>query len=211
MAIDKTYGLTSLQNVKDRLGVTTANAILGAVYTRMIYSATDFIEMACGGRRFQRATYTQELYDGNEMGDNSQLPWLILRNGPLISVSAFEYRTGSPAAPTWVAFQTANYETDLKNSMLYVYGNLPRGMQNIRVTYVAGYLIDFANMYDSSLHTLPFELTDLCERLVTKLIKRRESEGRSQESFNNSSINWGDFIEAHDRTILANYRRVIAV
>lgn len=211
MAVDKTYGLTTETRVKARLGVTAVDANLDAMYKRLVYSATDFIERACGGRRFQRATYTNEIYDGNEPGDGAALPWLFLRNAPLVSVSAFEYRAGSNVSPSWTAFAAGSYETDLKTGSLYVYGNMPRGSQNIRVTYVAGYLIDFANEYDSALHNLPFDLSDLCERLVTKLIKRRESEGRSQESFNNSSINWGDFIEAHDRTIIANYRRIVAV
>lgn len=205
----KTYALTTVARLKDRLGVTSSS--VDTEYQRMIYSATDFIERACGGRRFQRTTYTNEIYDGNEIGENGSLPWLILRNGPLVSISAFEYRAGNVVTPSWTAFITGTYETDFKTSSLYVYNNLPRGTQNLRVSYVAGYLIDFTNEFDDTLHTLPFELSDLCERLATKLIKRRESEGRSQESFNNSSINWGDFIEAHDRQILANYRRVIAV
>lgn len=211
MAVDKTYGLTSEALVKARLGIDSTDANRDAVYKQMIYAATDFIEMACGGRRFKRATTTQELYDGNDVGEAAVWNWLTLRNGPLVSVSAVQYKTGSPSNPTWVDFSVDDYETNLKTSQLYFAGGMPRGTQNIRVTYVAGYLIDFSNMYDSALHTLPFELTDLCERLVTKLIKRRESEGRSQESFNNSSINWGAFLEAHDQTILGNYRRVTAV
>ena len=205
----KTYALTTVARLKDRLSVT--NNAVDAEYLRLIYSATDFIQMACGGRKFQRATYTNEVYDGNEVGESARLPWLILRNGPLVSVSAFEYRAGNSVTPSWTAFVAGNYETDLKTSSLYVPSGLPAGTGNIRVSYVAGYLIDFANEYDDTLHTLPFDLTDLCERLCTKLVKRRESEGRSQESFNNSSINWGAFLEEHDRMTIANYRRVIAV
>lgn len=206
------YALTSTAKVKDRLAVTVADATRDAVFLSMIYAATDFIEKACGGVRFKRTTYTQELYDGSMLGDmNVKMPNLILKNAPLISISAFQYRTGSRSNPSWVDFGADDYEPMLNAGILHVAGGLPSGLQNIRISYIAGYLIDFTNEMDDSLHTLPHDISDLCERLVTKLIKRRESEGRSQESFNNSSINWGSFLEDHDKTIIANYRRTFLV
>lgn len=207
-----TYALTSTDRVKNRIAIDSTDTTRDTVIKRMIYSATQFIEHACGGVRFERTTYTNEVYDGSpKQNMETSLPFLILKNSPVISISSFQYRTGSRSNPTWVSFATDDYEPDNETAMLRVWGGLPRGLQNIRVSYVAGYLIDFANEFDGALHTLPFEVSDLCERLVTKLLKRRESEGRSQESFNNSSINWGAFLEAHDREILANFRRVFAV
>ena len=203
-----TYALTSISKVKDRLGISATDATRDAVFTSMIYAVTDYIERACGGVRFKRSTFTQELYNGSMLGDfNPRLPYLILNNGPLISISSFQYRTGSRSNPTWVDFGADDYEPMLDSAMIYVSGGLPRGLQNIRITYIAGYLIDFTDEYNDAVHTLPHDISDLCERLVTKLIKRRESEGRSQESFNNSSINWGAYLEKHDEAILANYRR----
>jgi len=207
----KTYGLTTETRLKARLGIDSTDAARDAVFKSMVYAVTDFIENACGGRRFQRATYTNDKYDGNEIGDGTVLNWLTLKNGPVISVSSVQYATGPVSNPTWVDFPADSYQVDLNLGQIYFSGGMPRGMQNIRVTYVAGYLIAFASEYDDTLHTLPFDINDLAERLATKVMKRRESEGKSQESFNNSGITWGDFLETHDREILANYRRVFAV
>lgn len=207
MAIDKTYGLTDETRLKNRLGIDSTDATRDAVFKSMIYAVTDFIEGMCG-RRFKRATYSNEVYDGNEAGEQTVLNWLTLRNGPVVSISSVQYATGDMSSPTWVDFPASSYQADLRLGQLYFRGGIPRGMQNIRVSYVGGYLIDFANAYDSALHTLPFEVQDLAERLTTKLIKRRESEGKSQEAFNNSSIVWGSFLEDQDRQIIANYRRV---
>lgn len=207
----KTYALTSIAKVKARLGIDSTDATRDAVFTSMIYAVTDFIENVCGGRRFQRTTYTQELYDGNEMGEATTLNWLNLRNGPLISISALQYKTGAPSNPTWVDFPADSYENNLTTGQVYFYGGMPHGQQNIRISYVAGYLLDFTAEYDDTKHTLPFDINDLAERLVTKVIKRRDSEGKAQESFNNSSITWGALLEEADRSIIANYRRIFCV
>lgn len=56
--------------------------------------------------------------------------------------------------------------------------------------------------------TLPMELVDLCERLVIYLFKRRDSEGKTSESFQESSITWRDNMFTPDmRATIKNYRR----
>lgn len=55
---------------------------------------------------------------------------------------------------------------------------------------------------------LPPELVDVCERAVIHLFKKRDSEGRSSESFQESTITWQD--EVFTKEMLAtikNYRR----
>lgn len=56
--------------------------------------------------------------------------------------------------------------------------------------------------------TLPADLVEVCEEAVTRIFKRRESEGRSSETFQESSINWNKsvFTDEDLRTI-RNYRR----
>jgi hypothetical protein len=55
---------------------------------------------------------------------------------------------------------------------------------------------------------LPFDLVDVCERGVSATFKRRESEGRKSETFQESSITWRDSIFTdEDRAIIKNYRR----
>lgn len=197
------HALTTPDRVKVRLNVTVTNfdTLLG----QLVASATDFIESACN-RRFLQTTYTNELYDGANV-DGSPKSYLILRNTPLASVSAIQYRTGAKSSPVWVDFQADTWQEDLRLGVIRV--GLPSGFQNIRVSYVAGYKIDFANEYTVANHTLPHDLSDLCERLVTKLFKRRESEGKTVESFNQSSVNWGAFLEDGDRETIANYSRTV--
>lgn len=56
--------------------------------------------------------------------------------------------------------------------------------------------------------TLPMELVDLCERVVVYLFKKRENEGRTTESFAESSITWRDSMFSNDdMSIIKNYRR----
>lgn len=56
--------------------------------------------------------------------------------------------------------------------------------------------------------TLPMELVDLCERVVVYLFKIRESEGKTSESFQESSITWRDSMFTADmKATIKNYRR----
>ncbi len=55
---------------------------------------------------------------------------------------------------------------------------------------------------------LPAELVEVCERAVVHLFKKRESEGRTTESFQESSITWQSSIfDAEMLATIKNYRR----
>jgi len=198
----KTYGLTTEARVKTRVDI-TANTY-DAVIKSIIYAVTDFIEKSTN-RRFQRTTYSNEIYDGC-LFDGSRKGYLVLKNSPVISISSFQYRTGAKSNPSWVDFNSDNYQEINSNGIIQT--DLPYGLQNIRISYVAGYLIDFSNMYDDTLHTLPFDISDLTERIVTRIFKKRISEGRSAEGFQQSQITWDNLLDDLDKEILANYRRV---
>lgn len=202
------YALTTKERVKARIDITVE--ALDTVIDQMIASATSKIETMCGGRRFLETLYSNEVYDGSFMDKNSpSVPYLILKNAPVSSIDAFEYRSGTRANPVWTAFQADNYEP--MNARGIIKANLPAGYQNIRVTYRAGYKIDFAKEYDEVRHTLPFEVSNLCEKMVIKMIKKRESEGKSQETLRDSTINWGSFIDNEDKDVITRYRRVTIV
>lgn len=60
---------------------------------------------------------------------------------------------------------------------------------------------------DSDLY-LPADLVEVCEEVVTRLFKRRDSEGRSSESFQESSITWHENVfNAENLATIKNYRR----
>lgn len=61
---------------------------------------------------------------------------------------------------------------------------------------------------DAISNFLPEDLVDVCERAVIKTWKRRESEGRESETFQESSIKWANHIFTdEDRATIKNYRR----
>lgn len=200
------YALTSESRVKARLGITVAG--FDTLIKRLMYAVTDFIEKEVGGRRFKETSYTQQVYDGSRINDEDNVvDFLVLKNSPVSTISIFEYRTGSRSLPAWVAFLTDDYEPRLSEGILRVWGGVPRGTQNIRISYTAGYKIDFANEFDDALHTLPYELSDLCERLVVKRFKKREKEGVSRENFSETSLDWKELLEDQDKATLAQYLR----
>lgn len=200
------HSLTTEARIKTRLGITAAG--FDTLIKRLMYACTDFIERECGGRRFKETTYSQELYDGSLINEEELTKeFLVLKNAPIVSISAFEYRTGTRTSPTWVAFQADTYEPLLDRGLIRAYGGIPGGYQNIRVSYVGGYKIDFTNEFDAALHTLPYELSDLCERLVIKRFKKREKEGVSQESFAETSLTWKELLDDADKAVILSHIR----
>lgn len=56
--------------------------------------------------------------------------------------------------------------------------------------------------------TLPGELVDLCERTVVYLYKKRDAEGKTGETFQESSIQWRDIMfSKDDMAIIREYKR----
>jgi hypothetical protein len=56
--------------------------------------------------------------------------------------------------------------------------------------------------------TLPEDLVEVCEEVVARLFKRRDSEGRSSETFQESSISWRvDVFTRENLATIRNYRR----
>lgn len=199
MSANVAYALTTEARIKDNLGITVSD--LDTIIKRYMYGATDFIQKMCDTISFKRATYTSERYNGN--GSN----FIILKNMPVVSITNVKENIGTQATPSLVTMSADSYTIDHDTGILYFDSSVDAGIKNIEVTYVAGYLVDFTDEFNNTVHTLPYELTDLCERLVTKRLKRRESEGKSTETFNGSTISWGALLEEYDKTIIANYKR----
>jgi hypothetical protein len=200
--------LSNASRVKTRLGISVST--YDTLIERHINSATAWLRRVCGRTSWLKATYTNEVYDGGD----GYFSTLLLRNAPAVtgSLSSFQYRTGSLSSPTWVSFETDDYEleADLNAALIRLNGYLPAGNNNIRVTYQAGYLIDFTNEATAT-HTLPFDLTDLCESMVCAAYNRRGSEGKTGESFMGASISWKDTVDEIGREVIASYMRPIFV
>ena len=198
------YGLTSETRIKNKLGIT--NSDFDTVIKRLIYGVTDRIEKLTE-RRFERATYTQELYDGSFF-DGARKKHLVVKNAPITAISSFQYDAGDNITPSWTDFIASDYDTRNEEGLIRVYSSVPSGINNIRISYTAGYLIDFDNEFDDTLHTLPYDITEVCENAVIHLFKKRESHGREAETFDVSSINWqSSLFSKDDMEIINRYKR----
>lgn len=200
-----TRALTNLDRMKARLTITTAE--FDPLLERLIMGVTDHLESLCN-RKFGTATYTNEVYSVYNAGQEM----FALNNIPVTALTTLSYRAGTPSTPSWTAFTADQFElvSDGKNGLVRIYGGVPRGVNALRATYTAGYKIDFTDPTDTTKHTLPFDLTDLAERLVTKRFKRREAEGKGVDTFNGATVTWEDFLMASDKEIINRYTRVPA-
>ena len=193
------FALTTVDRIKQRLGINNAN--LDAVILRIVNAATDFVESYCN-RRFKEQTVTNELH----VIDNYGQEYVFLKQRPVTALTALQYRAGSIGSPTWNYMPVENFELveDGKSGLIKVYGGMAKGFL-VRATYTAGYKVDFANFGNVSLHTLPADLTDCAERLVTRLLKRREDEGKSGTSYQQSSVDYMTDLSFEDREVLNYY------
>ncbi len=195
--------LTTIKRVKDRLTIT--NADHDTVLERLINAASDFVEGYLN-RVLKRATYTNEIYSvyapRQEMFGLKQIP--------VITLTSAQYRAGTPSTPNWTSFIADEYELvgDGKSGIVKIYGGVNQGVNVVRFSYTAGYLLDFDNTTDTTKHTLPFDLSELVERLVVRTFKRRDSEGKTSEGFEGAQVQWGNIVTEEDKEILNRHRRV---
>ncbi len=202
MATIVPHALTTLSRIKSRLNIPTTN--FDDLLTELINAATDYIESACGGRRFKETPYVYEIYSGGP----DRRSYIVLRNYPVTVLASLEFRAGMQSNPNWTAFVLDTFELveDGKLGLIRVYGGLPRGTNNIRASYTAGYKIDFTQEGTAN-HTLPFDLSDLCERLTIRFFKKRESHGKEQEHGSDSRVMWRGSMEPEDTATLERYAR----
>lgn len=203
------YALTTKARIKARLQIDVTQ--FDDVIDSIIAATTNRIEQMTG-RRFLASTYTEELYDGADAyGD--KISAIVLNNAPVITLTKFEYKTGTNSSPTWFELTEDDYDLNERNGIIYSKGTFPGGRQNLRISYQAGYLINFSDtstVYNSTQHTLPYDLTEVCEEVVVRIFKRRDSDGKQSETFNASTITWSDRIfSAEHMVTINNYRRVV--
>lgn len=195
------YALTSRQRVKDRLGITSVD--FDTLIDRLVSAATDFIE-SMTNRRFKEATYSNEVY--SVYGDDE--PFLLLKQAPVSALTLFQYRAGTVSNPSWTNYIADQFELvgDGVSGLIKVYGGLPKGVNIVRATYTAGFKIDFPNA-GTATHTLPFDISDLCERLVVRAFKKREAAGVQTQAAGEAATTWASDLEAEDKLVIGKYQR----
>ena len=196
------HALSTIARVKDRLTITSANH--DTEFERLINSVTDFIESQTN-RRFLETTHT-EIHSFGYAGPDM----IFLKQFPVQSVTSVKWRQGLFDNPNYSLVPTTDWvlrNDGLEGIIKVERGWLYEGENVAQVVYLAGYKINFANAGDNSTHTLPADLTDLCERLVVRIFKRRENEGKdSTTSAQGSSVNYMDGFTDEDQLTLDKYR-----
>lgn len=193
------HALTTKEKVKTYLGISGTEK--DAVIDQLIGGVTAFIEGYCGGRRFKSTSYV-EIKDGGKST-------LFLDQHPVTALTAVEYKSGTVSDPVWNTYDENSYEQYLAEGYLKFYGKLPDAPRSMRVTYTAGYLIDFTNEFTGT-HTLPFDLTMVATELAAKAVNNGPSDGIISQSTEGQTVQFdsatiGSLSRTH-RNILDKYK-----
>jgi Phage gp6-like head-tail connector protein len=124
---------------------------------------------------------------------------------------SFQWRAGTPSTPSWTAFIPDQFEIEEQGAsgIIRVYGVMPRLYSNmLRVTYSAGYPVDWDNAGDGTTHRLPADLTNTCENVVVRLYKRRLLDGKASEAIQGATTAWRNELDADDQNVIERYIRV---
>lgn len=197
------HALSTVARVKSRLDIPVATTDWDALIAELINGSTDLIE-AFVGRRFLTAVYTNELYSITQ-GKTI----VYLRHWPVTAVSSAQYRAGTPDNPNWTTLLASEYELkeDGRQGAIKLYTSLG-GINCFRITYTAGYTIDFT----AGDTKLPFSISEICEKLVVKAFKKRTDEGKSAVAAAEGSTTYTtEDLSSMDQKVLRQFQRPIFV
>jgi len=128
-------GLVGLDEVKSHLNISTTDTTLDEELRRYIDAATDLAETYVG-QVLGRRTYTNELYDGGT-------EFIRIRNPKVISITSVYENDALVSSSNYVVDYTGQRLYRIGSGTLYAtnsYGYWTGGMNNIQLTYVAGYV-----------------------------------------------------------------------
>lgn len=153
-----------------------------SVLVQLINQVSGFIERFTK-RTLKETTYTNEVYDGPPSDT------IVLRQFPVSSVSSFQYRETNDETDDWGTFNaTTEYRVHADGRIQLINGEFQNVPRKYRVTYVAGYKIDFANEQTPTSHNLPPELEYATHKLVAALFNTRKSEGFGKVAVGDSNV-----------------------
>src|SRR5258706_7085113 len=182
-----TGDLTTSANVTNYKALPAVlDAPTAAELPRLITAASELIRTLTSRNLYQR-TYTSEFYDGEEATKLGTK--LYLREYPLISLTsvkengnALSFGEGYQASADVVFIKrSATLVRNAYSGGIYPPGGCnawARGVQNIEVTYSAGYAV------------IPFDLEQACIELVCLLIAERPRIGEGGKNFGGWNMNY---------------------
>ena len=128
-------GLLGLDEVKSHLNISPTDTTLDEELRRFIDAGTDLAEQYLG-QILGRRTFTNELYDGGT-------EFIRIRNPKVISVTSVYENDALVSSSNYVLDYTGQRLYRIGSGTLYAtnsYGYWTAGMNNVSITYVAGYV-----------------------------------------------------------------------
>jgi len=202
----KSYALTTPTRLKEYLGLSGLTAVQETLIERIIDSATEYIENYCQ-RRFQKTTYTQEVYDG--MGSE----FLQLNQYPVDSSEAVSLgrRASAGNEDDWSSIDSDNYFVHYESGLLeYVKGSkFTSAPRKYRVTYTAGFTFDNSSTFltDTEAGDVEMAMWRIC---ASAWNRRKGDPNVKQESIGDYSVSYTSsvFESPEMQEILDKYARV---
>ena len=188
--------ITTTAKVKAFMNITDTNS--DAVIDDLVSAVTMYIQGYCGGRVFATTNYVEikDTYNSNK---------LFMNQRPVQSVTVVEYRGGVPSSPTWNTYSNNGYVVYLGAGFIRFFTRFIPTPQAIRITYTAGYLINFAQENDPTQHTLPFELTQVATEMCAEILNKRYSQGMVKEATEGQSVQF----ETENYALINNHKEVL--
>lgn len=191
--------LTTTTKVKTYLGIsgTTYDTLIDS----LVKSVSSSIERYCK-RKFERDTYT-------EYFDTDGEKYLFLDNFPVASITSIQYSNGVWSNITWLDVNDDDYLLSENGKIAFAY-HLPSREKYLKIVYLGGFLVDFANETDDTKHTLPFDLTQIATEMVAQTYNLRTTGGVQSESTEGQSITYkndSDVLKAYSSRLDA-YRSI---
>lgn len=191
--------LTTLERTKAFLGI-SGDAHDGQV-TMAINFVTSFLKKFTK-RQLKSTQYTNEVYNGTGQ------PTLVLRQYPVTALASLQERNTIGNSDAWTTINPENYHYGAEDGIITcVTQDFLKHPERYRVSYTAGYLIDFDNEDNPALHTLPAELEYITHKLVSSIINNIKSEGQSNVRVGDMSvtINQAVFGSSEIKEMLGKY------
>lgn len=187
-----TDALTTRTKVKSYMGITGTDN--DTVIDELITGVTAFIKSYCGGRNFLSQAYV-EIYD-SKRGRHK----IFLKQLPVSALTVVEYRAGTPSTPIWNTYNADTYLLYGNAGYIHFYGGLPEVPQGFRISYTAGYLIDFTQEF-TAFHTLPADLTMAANEMIATILNTRKSGGITTESTEGQAITYDTMAGAVSKNV----------
>lgn len=156
------------------------------------------------GRRNVRVTYTAG-YSGYSIGVTTIWTFNVIPTGVVDGVNTvFTLSTTASQVVVYadgMRIMPSNYTfTPGGNTVTFLNGMQPYSA--VSIDYLASSGVSLSDP------ALPMDLVEVCEEAVTRIFKRRDSEGRRSEGFGESQVTWHEeWFSKDNLTTIKNYRR----